>query len=138
MIRYKSATTVQKLNRIIWTCVRVIAKIAILLFLVIMLFTLISKGYQLGYNTFAGSPMSSAPGRTVIFTVKEGQSVSHVGRALENAGLIADAKVFYIQKIFYEYKLQSGTYRLSTAMTTKEIWQTLENTPIEGEEETEQ
>jgi UPF0755 protein len=132
-----SVTTVQKLNKMIWTSVRVIAKVVVFLFLLIMLLTAISKGYQLGYNTFAGSAMSSEPGRTVIFVVKEGQSVSTVGRALENAGLIEDSNVFWLQQMFYEYELKPGTYRLSTAMTTKEIWQALQSTSIGEEEETE-
>lgn len=79
--------------------------------------------YDLGYRIFAEKPVSTAPGKEVVFVVDEGMSTSAVAEALEAQGIIRDAFIFKIQNKLSHYSsgFKAGAYTLNTSMDNDEI-----------------
>lgn len=94
---------------------------------VIVVAMLISKyakvAYNYGYHIFNQTPVSSGTGRTVTFTVGNGDSTDTIAENLAGVGLITDKNLFKLQERFSEYHgmEQAGTYELSTSMTPEEM-----------------
>lgn len=65
------------------------------------------------------------------FEVKRGQTAAEIGKRLEQEGFVRHALpfVFVLYDTGRESALQSGTYRISSAMTPREIAKTFEKAP---------
>ena len=122
-------------KKIIWGVVKGIFKIAVTLAIVILIYNLGLKAYDFGYRIFAEEPVELGTGRTVSVSIVEGKSVSEIGDILEEKGLIRDAKLFYFQEMFSEYKgeLKPGVYELSTGMTPYEMMEIMSASDEEEE-----
>lgn len=122
-------------KKIIWGVVKGIFKIAVALAVVILIYNLGLKAYDFGYRIFAEEPVELGTGRMVSVSVVEGKSVSEIGEILEEKGLIRDAKLFYFQEMFSEYKgeLKPGVYELSTGMTPYEMMEIMSASDEEEE-----
>ena len=94
---------------------------------VIVVAMLISKyakvAYNYGYHIFNQTAVSSGTGRTVTFSVGNGDSADTIAENLLGVGLITDKNLFKLQERFSEYHgmEQAGTYELSTSMTPEEM-----------------
>ena len=91
---------------------------------VLVLFVWLAKeSYKFGYDVFNQRAMSPENGQEVTVVIPEGTSVYKIGVTLERKGLIEDAKVFFVQELFSNYRgqLKAGTYLLSTAYTPTRI-----------------
>ncbi len=122
-------------KKVIWGVVKGIFKIAIALAVVILIYNLGLKAYDFGYRIFAEEPVELGTGRMVSVSIVEGKSVSEIGEILEEKGLIRDAKLFYFQEMFSEYKgeLKPGVYELSTGMTPYEMMEIMSASDEEEE-----
>ena len=122
-------------KKMIWGVVKGILKIAVTLAIVILIYNLGLKAYDFGYRIFAEEPVELGTGRTVSVSIVEGKSVSEIGDILEEKGLIRDAKLFYFQEMFSEYKgeLRPGVYELSTGMTPYEMMEIMSASDEEEE-----
>lgn len=122
-------------KKMIWGVVKGIFKIAVTLAIVILIYNLGLKAYDFGYRIFAEEPVELGTGRTVSVSIVEGKSVSEIGEILEEKGLIRDAKLFYFQEMFSEYKgdLKPGVYELSTGMTPYEMMEIMSASDEEEE-----
>ncbi len=122
-------------KKMIWGVVKGIFKIAVTLAVVILIYNLGLKAYDFGYRIFAEEPVELGTGRTVSVSIVEGKSVSEIGDILEEKGLIRDAKLFYFQEMFSEYKgeLKPGVYELSTGMTPYEMMEIMSASDEEEE-----
>lgn len=122
-------------KKMIWGVVKGIFKIAVTLAVVILIYNLGLKAYDFGYRIFAEEPVELGTGRTVSVSIVEGKSVSEIGEILEEKGLIRDAKLFYFQEMFSEYKgeLKPGVYELSTGMTPYEMMEIMSASDEEEE-----
>ena len=122
-------------KKMIWGVVKGIFKIAVTLAIVILIYNLGLKAYDFGYRIFAEEPVELGTGRTVSVSIVEGKSVSEIGDILEEKGLISDAKLFYFQEMFSEYKgeLKPGVYELSTGMTPYEMMEIMSASDEEEE-----
>ena len=122
-------------KKMIWGVVKGIFKIAVTLAVVILIYNLGLKAYDFGYRIFAEEPVELGTGRTVSVSIVEGKSVSEIGDILEEKGLIRDAKLFYFQEMFSEYKgeLRPGVYELSTGMTPYEMMEIMSASDEEEE-----
>lgn len=122
-------------KKMIWGVVKGILKIAVALAVVILIYNLGLKAYDFGYRIFAEEPVELGTGRTVSVSIVEGKSVSEIGEILEEKGLIRDAKLFYFQEMFSEYKgeLKPGVYELSTGMTPYEMMEIMSASDEEEE-----
>lgn len=122
-------------KKMIWGVVKGILKIAVTLAVVILIYNLGLKAYDFGYRIFAEEPVELGTGRTMSVSIVEGKSVSEIGDILEEKGLIRDAKLFYFQEMFSEYKgeLKPGVYELSTGMTPYEMMEIMSASDEEEE-----
>ncbi|MBQ3035646.1 MAG: endolytic transglycosylase MltG [Lachnospiraceae bacterium] len=122
-------------KKMIWGVVKGIFKIAVTLAVVILIYNLGLKAYDFGYRIFAEEPVELGTGRTMSVSIVEGKSVSEIGDILEEKGLIRDAKLFYFQEMFSEYKgeLKPGVYELSTGMTPYEMMEIMSASDEEEE-----
>lgn len=115
-----------------------VVRIALAAVIIAAVFKLAVGAYDFGYRVFADIPISEeGEGWPVSITVTEGQDSKAVAELLEQRGLIADARVFYIQEQLskeYKGKIQPGTYELSTEMSTEEMLRILCRTDEETEE----
>ncbi len=113
---------------------KMIVKVIVIFLLATIFLSLVAKAYDLGYRIFNTPAISQGEGYEVTFTVSQGDSLGTIARNLENVGLIKDKTVFEAQKIFYNFKIKYGTYKLSTSKSSKEILQILNDGPQVGEE----
>lgn len=79
------------------------------------------RGYEFGHSIFYAPAMEAKPGTEKTITLDGGESISDVGKLLEEAGLIRDDAAFSIQARCYGYEVKKGTFQLSTALSSKEI-----------------
>lgn len=123
-------------KKMIWGVTKSIFKIALTLAVVLLIYNLGLKAYDFGYRIFAEEPVELGTGRMVSVSIVEGKSVSEIGEILEEKGLIRDAKLFYLQEMFSEYKgeLKPGVYELSTGMTPYEMMEIMSASEEEAEE----
>ena len=94
---------------------------------------LFRSGFNFGYEIFADTAVSSAPGAEITIEVKEDATGRQVGKMLKEKGLIHNEYAFWVQSIFYDYTIYPGSYTLNTAMTSREILDELSVKPEEGE-----
>ena len=92
-------------------------KIALYVWIVVLIIWLGRLSYQSGHDIFDQQPMSPGEGQEITVVVKEDDSVYDIAKTLESKGLVEDAKVFWIQEKLSNYKgqMKPGTYLLSTA-----------------------
>jgi len=100
---------------------RILRPVLIFLCSVLLVIGMVSVGYDKLYETFL-SPVSDTS-EVVTFTVENGDSVSAVGKKLEDAKLLRNRSVF---KYLVQFKgltnsLSYGSYKLSPGMTVNEI-----------------
>lgn len=98
------------------------------------------ESYNFGYRVFADVAMEISPGRDKEVTIVEGKSVMEIGEILEEAGLIKDAKIFFVQELLSEYhgELKPGIYTLNTSMSGTELMAAMSGTGEEEEDEKEE
>lgn len=89
----------------------------------------VTKGYAFGYEVFCPSAVEAAPGRDKTIEIAEGLTISETADVLIKKGLIKNKATFIIQAKFYEYEVHSGTYRLNTSMTSRDILEVLNEIP---------
>ena len=99
----------------------------------VLLITGAKKGYAFGHSIFYAPGIDKAPGVEKTVTLDGTESVSEVGKLLEDIGLIRDHNAFSIQAICYGYETLEGTWKLNTSLSSKEIIDLLGEVP-EGEE----
>ncbi len=91
------------------------------------------KGYEFGHSIFYAPGIDKAPGVEKTVTLDGTESVTEVGKLLEDIGLIRDHSAFSIQAIVYGYEVQEGAWELNTSLSSKEIINFLKEAP-EGDE----
>ena len=115
-----------------------LVRIFIVLVLVSFIYKLGFIAYDFGYRVFAEEAMSGEPGRDIDVTIPMGSSAMDIGEILENAGLIRDKKLFFVQERLSEYhgKLSPGEYTLNTSQTAQDMMAIMaENEEASTEEE---
>ena len=91
------------------------------------------KGYEFGYSIFYAPGIDKAPGVEKVVTLDGSESVSEVGKLLEDIGLIRDHSAFSIQAKVYGYEAQEGAWTLNTSLSSKEMINLLKEAP-EGDD----
>ena len=100
-----------------------IIRFAILAVIIAFAFRFATAAYDFGYRVFAEPAMSGEPGVDISVAITDDMSTMEIGKLLEDQGLIADAKLFYVQEKVSEYKdmIRPGVYVLNTSMTSEEM-----------------
>lgn len=88
------------------------------------------EAYEIGYRVFTESPVDTGKGRIASITVGESTSTYEVGEKLVEAGLVRDARVFFLQELASEShgKIKPGKYDLNTNMAAEEMIQIMAGT----------
>ena len=111
------------INKVIFRGVKV--AFALLLALVIVYATMTASyiAYDFGYRVFTETAIDKSPGVYTDVLIHSSMEDEDIGRLLENKGLVRDATLFLLQYKLSAYsgKIVPGEYRLSTAMTPKEM-----------------
>ena len=96
---------------------------------------LVSTGWQRLYDAFL-APMGE-DGQVMTFTIDRGDTVTAVGRKLEDAGLLRNRTVFryLVQLEGLTNNISYGSYRLSPGMNVNQIIETLTNGSQTNEKE---
>ncbi|MCI8466179.1 MAG: endolytic transglycosylase MltG [Lachnospiraceae bacterium] len=111
-----------------------IVRIAVLAALVSCMCLLAVRAYGFGKAVFDEREGTAKKPRSVLFVLKEENTISQVADVLEEEGFIDDSLVFIVQKYFYNSELVPGEYRLNTNMTGKMILDILSGAAVETEE----
>ena len=106
---------------------KLIRPVLIFMCSVLLVIGLVSMGYERLYDAYL-APMSDSPD-TVVFTIDNGDSVTAVGRKLEEARLLRNRSVFryLVQFQGLTNNISYGSYRLSPSMNVNQIIETLTN-----------
>ncbi|MBQ7797172.1 MAG: aminodeoxychorismate lyase [Lachnospiraceae bacterium] len=123
----------KEINKISMAVISISGRIVIYVLVAVLLLTGARKGYEFGHSIFYAPGMEKAPGSEKVVTLDGTESISDVGKLLEDIGLIRDHNAFSIQAICYGYEVIEGTWTLNTSLTSKEIIGLLGEVP-EGEE----
>ena len=98
-------------------------KICITAVVVLAVFYLSVSAYDFGYAVFADEPVSTGEGNVVSVVITEDKDSMEVAKLLESKGVIADAKIFYVQEMLSDTTggIQPGVYELNSNMNSAEI-----------------
>lgn len=114
-----------------------IIKVVVVAVVIMFVYRFSVSAYDFGFRLFGEEPMTQGEGVTISITVDEADSVMDVAAKLEENGLIRDAKLFFVQEKFSEYKgmISPGTYELNTSMTAEQMIEVMgAKTETEAEE----
>lgn len=128
----------REINKVTSTIIGISGKLILYAVVILLLVEGMTRGYAFGYSIFYAQPMEEAPGTEKTVTITGDQSAADTAKLLKDLGLVSNDLAVLIQMKFYDYDIYPGTYTLSTAMTSKEILQALNEKPEEDEEEVSQ
>lgn len=111
----------KEINKISLTVISLSGKIIFYALVAVILVTGARKGYEFGHSIFYSPGMEASPGTDKTISLTGDESVSEVGKILEDAGLIRDHAAFAIQAFCYEYEVKAGKYTLNTSDSSKEL-----------------
>ena len=91
------------------------------------------KCYDFGYRVYTEPAVSEDKGTEQIVQITDDMGTKDLAELLEEKGLVRDARLFYFQAKLSGFVLQPGVYKVSTAMTAREMMAAM--TPVEEETE---
>lgn len=114
-----------------------IIRVCLVIVVIYFVYNVGIESYNFGYRVFADLSLDVAPGRDKEVTIVNGKSPKEIGELLEDKGVIADAKVFWVQELLSEShgKLQPGVYQLNTSMNGEQIIAVLSGQNIDSDED---
>lgn len=125
----------KEINKITGTIIGISGKLILYALVILLLLEGVSRGYDFGYAVVRPAPVEAAPGTDYQVTVPKGQTNSETIEMLHDMGLIENTLAAKFQLRFYEYEIYPGNYTLNTSMTSKEMFQLMNEKPEEEEEE---
>lgn len=126
-----------KVSHIIGSVLDTVFKIALLVVIVNYTYKYALEAYDFGYRVFAEEAVSTPETAKIIsIYIPDGATAMEIGEALEEKGLIKDARLFFVQEFLsgHHGELREGTYELSSAMTPEEMIKILTAKPSEDGE----
>lgn len=114
-------------KQIIVAVLGMILKVAVAVFVIVIVYKGAVMAYDYGYRVFQEPPVAEKPGTDVVVEITVGKSALQIGEILAAKGLIRDARLFYVQNLLSHYKdkLRAGTYTLNTSMTIEEMMEVM-------------
>ena len=123
-------------KQIIGAIISTIIRASLAIVVIYFIYQVGIESYNFGYRVFADVAMEISPGRDKDISIVEGKSTMEIGEILEEAGLIKDAKIFFVQEMLSEDhgELEPGIYTLNTSMTATEMMEVMAGKEGETEE----
>ena len=111
------------INKVIFRGVQVLFLIMLTLLIVYGTMKVSFVAYDFGYRVFTETAIEEEPGTYVDVVIDASMDDMAIGKLLEEKGLVRDAALFTLQYKLSAYvgEIVPGEYRLSTAMSPKEI-----------------
>lgn len=124
-------------KKVIGALVSTIFRIVIMVAVLYMIYRLSIGAYNFGYRVFADIPLAFSPGRDIQITITESMDDKEIAKSFQEAGLVEDWKLFWVQIMFSEYKetINPGAYTLNNSMKAEEMLEIIGTNPEEMEEE---
>lgn len=91
------------------------------------------KCYDFGYRVYTEPPVSQDGGTEALVQITEDMGTKELAATLEEKGMVRDQRLFYFQAKLSGFKLEPGVYKVSSAMTARELMAAM--TPVEEEAE---
>ena len=122
-----------KSKKIITLIISTIVTIVVAYLIILFIYKFAILSYDFGYRVFAEDAIDREPGISMTVTIADGKSVMQIGELLEERGLIRNARIFYFQEMFSDYKgkMRSGEFDLNTAMTPFEMIELMSQQVVE-------
>lgn len=92
--------------------------------------------YDFGYRVYTESAVSPDDGTDTLVQITDDMGKKELADVLEEKGLVRDARLFLVQETLYGFRLQPGSYKVSTDMNARELMTAM--TPVEEEDEAEE
>ena len=111
------------INKVVFRGVKVAFLLLLTLVIVYFTMTLSYIAYDFGYRVFTETAIDKSPGIYMDVVIDSSMGDEEIGQLLEDKGLVRDATLFLLQYKLSAYadEIVPGEYRLSTAMTPKEM-----------------
>ena len=111
------------INKVIFRGVKVAFALLLTLVIVYATMTVSYIAYDFGYRVFTETAIDKSPGIYMDVVIDSSMGDEEIGQLLEDKGLVRDATLFLLQYKLSAYadEIVPGEYRLSTAMTPKEM-----------------
>ena len=91
------------------------------------------KCYDFGYRVYTEPAVSQDGGTEALVQITEDMGTKELAATLEEKGMVRDQRLFYFQAKLSGFKLEPGVYKVSSAMTARELMAAM--TPVEEEAE---
>ena len=91
------------------------------------------KCYDFGYRVYTEPAVSQDGGTETLVQITEDMGTKELAATLEEKGMVRDQRLFYFQAKLSGFKLEPGVYKVSSAMTARELMAAM--TPAEEEAE---
>ncbi len=108
-----------KILRVFLVMLDIVAKVVLTMLAVSFIIRGVHAAYDWSVQIFDQRPFVVDDTHTVTVAIYDTDSVLEVGKKLEDAGLISDARLFWIQErlSIYHDMIAGGSYELSPSMT---------------------
>lgn len=99
------------------------------LFYALALFVIVQlagTAYAFSYQVFGSQVMDNAPGKSIMITVDEKDTMLDVAKTLEQQKIIIGSRSFYVRAILTEKEVHPGTYTVNSSQNYAEILEILD------------
>lgn len=93
---------------------------------VLIIIQLARTAYVFSYQVFGSQVMDNAPGRSIIITIGEDDTMLDVAKTLKQQKIIVGSRSFYVRALLTEKKVHSGTYTVNSSQNYAEILEILD------------
>jgi UPF0755 protein len=100
---------------------RLLMNIIFYIFAIILIVNVSKEAFKFTYQLYGPVALEEAPGREIIFQIKEGESTMDIASKLEHNRAIVNKYSFYLKTKLQNLIIMPGTYVINSAMTYKEI-----------------
>ena len=110
-------------KKVVGAICNTVFRLGIMLCVLYFVYQATIDAYNFGYRVFADIPYALSPGTDIEVTITESMDSKEIAQRFEEAGLVEDWKLFWVQTQFSEYKesIKPGIYVLNNSMKAEEM-----------------
>jgi UPF0755 protein len=100
---------------------RTVLNVTFYVLLVVLIIYISKVAYTMSYQIYGPVRVDKAPGRNIVFDIKQGEATMDIASKLEQKRIIVDKYSFYLKTKIDSVNIMPGTYKLNTSMTYDDI-----------------
>jgi UPF0755 protein len=89
--------------------------------LVVLIIYIGKLAYTTSYQLYGPVTVDKAPGRNIVFEIKQGESTMDIAGKLQQKRVILNKYSFYLKTKIESVNIMPGTYELNSSMTYDEV-----------------